>query len=218
MTAAAPAFLGPPVRLRLSHAHAAAFFSRLFAISADRGQVASFVLFTQEEDNWCWAAIMQSFRPHLSQTAIATAHVQASGRALTCTGPDRVVKDQGDCTPSGCDTACNGLHSLSAVLTENNLLRRLWTGSNRLTFSDVVTEVARERAVPCRLSWGHLIAIQGWRRDGSGGEFVSVSDPLSNGAPGPPRPATVREYPFEEVMTRYSAGRTGSVTHAYSVV
>lgn len=219
MAAQPPAFLGTPIRVRMRRARALSFMASLFSAAPDSGGVGNFRLLSQEEVNWCWAAIVQSYRPHLSQEAIATAHVQASGRPIVCTGANRSKTDQADCAVRACQTACNGLHSLTAVFTEIGLLRSVWTGSQRLSFEDVVTEVGRQRAVPCRLSWGHLISIHGWRRDGSGGKFVSVSDPLSEGAPEPPRPVRVKEYPFDEVMSQYVSGaKRGPVTHAYSVV
>jgi hypothetical protein len=201
------------------------FAARDASAAPQRGELAGFSLTCQEEDNWCWAAVSQAVeafgRRRVSQESVASDHIQASGRAFTCAPPNRTETTAGACGSSGCDTACNGPHSLGRVLNERSLLSSYITQGAPILFDQLVHEItARGRPVPCRIEWGggwgHFVCVFGWATDTAGNRYVTVHDPLHPGKNA--GPAHRREIRYDDFCNRYALGLSvGTNNYAYAV-
>jgi hypothetical protein len=131
------------------------------------GSLTGFVVQTQEEAQWCWAAVSTSVAIFFGSKKWTQCRV-ASGELdpLNCCGVDR-------------STGCNIPWYLDTALTRVGHFDRIDASS--APFSDVQTEVNGKRPLGCRIAWAggsaHFVAIGGWSTAADGTEYVDVYDP-----------------------------------------
>lgn len=215
---AAPRFLG-----RLTPLPARRAAAEPLGVGSN-GDLATYGMTCQEQSNWCWAAVTQAVLAARSvsetQEAVATGHIQASGRPQGCAPPNDGVVGAGACGMGvTCTTPCNGPHSLGAVLGERQLLQGYLSQGAAVSFAQVVSEISqRRKPVPCRIDWngagGHFVTIIAWRETANGQRFVTVLDPLVPGLRA--GAASRREIAFGDFIARYQSGSGGVGTNNYA--
>ena len=123
-----------------------------------------FQIQTQEQDQWCWAAVSASvdryFSPPSTSTQCSIAH-QVLG---------------GDCcaAPAPCNTPAFLQDALGAV----GRFKEFRSGP--LSFPDIMDEIGHGLPIGVRIGWfgggGHFVVIRGFR-DGPGVRLLSIADP-----------------------------------------
>jgi Papain-like cysteine protease AvrRpt2 len=130
--------------------------------SGDRGR---FQMQTQQEDEWCWAAVSASveryFQPesYVTQCEIASQVIAAN----CCTQP--------------------GLYDEPAMLQDAlGVIKRLRAVTGRLMFDELQAEIDACRPVCIRIAWdggaAHFVTLTGYRVLDSGVRTVDVADPF----------------------------------------
>jgi hypothetical protein len=141
--------------------------------------VRNFTLRAQQQENWCWATVMQSLfklrnGAEPSQAAVASDHTGGP-----CTLDDPVANAGAACTVR-CNNGCNAPHSLQFLLIRHGFSAdadwRTIPGQNHV--AKVVGSIDDDRAVPIMLWDGrngnfvHFAAIGGYRRHGGQTRFL----------------------------------------------
>lgn len=189
---AVPAFLGPVRRLRIASARNAAMWQS-FGVESNvvkKYQIPGFVMNTQQDSNWCWAAVVQAVlinnqRQTLSQQDIVRKHINNNCQ------PNTNNQGFGTCTAAPCQADCNSIHDIEFVLKENNILndsidllfikdKMKFTSS--IKFQSIIDEINNNRPIvglispPNRIG-GHFVAITGYQSGSAGQQFVTLHYP-----------------------------------------
>jgi len=129
--------------------------------------LAGFSVQTQQQSEWCWAAVSTSVAvfygsTQWTQCLVATAELHP----LDCCGADA-------------STGCNQPWSLDTALSAVGHFDRLVWSS--VLFADVTNEINAGRPLGCRIQWtgggAHFVALGGWSTTVDGTEYVDVFDP-----------------------------------------
>jgi hypothetical protein len=141
--------------------------------------VTGFAMQTQEQDQWCWAAVAVSVALKYdaatpwTQCSLASALYSGQGNPLDCCGAD-------------CD-ACNLPQSLSQVFGVTHNMNGAAIG-HAIALAAMEGEIRADRPVAVRIGWppdnssGHFVAICGVSRGDDGTVYVDVGDPSSDDA------------------------------------
>jgi hypothetical protein len=128
----------------------------------------AFQMQSQQESEWCWAAVSASVERYFVPTSLQT----------QCMIARAVLGIAGCC---GDPTPCNQPALLQNAL---KLLRRM-TGdptAGPLSFAEIQSDIDGGRPVCLRIGWdgggGHFVALAGYRLSRSGVQLVDVEDPL----------------------------------------
>lgn len=165
---------------------------------AGGGQVSltNFAVPTQEQDQWCWAAVSLGVALFFGQNAWSQCGIASAELSpLNCCGPDA----------SG---PCNQPWRLDLALSRvGHFFKLLYMPA---TLANLRTEISAGRPMGCRIGWssgnGHFVALGGYSTDATGANIVEVHDPY---------------YGF--VQTAYNTFCTayrsaGSWTHSYLIL
>lgn len=162
------------------------------------GQTLNFIMQTQSQTQWCWAAVSVSVAGFYQPTSNL--------------GQCQVVNEElgrDDCCGGGVFTGCNIPFTLNTALSRVGHLRGQIV-TNPTAFQDVDTEITNSNPLGCRIGWfgggGHFVIIHGASTDTSGGfikQWVAVADPLY----GP------SDYLVDDFTDAYR--QTGRWTHSY---
>lgn len=166
-----PAFLGPATVLNPASAVHTAAPSGL-AGAAPSSQSTGFTIRSQEQTNWCWAAVSTSVS-YFYKTSKTWVQCDVADRALPRT----------DCcsAPANSDpNKCNCPWYLDRALGVTGTFKNL--ESRALSFSEVQAEIALSHPLGCRVGWfgggGHFLVIAGWVVGGTGTEYIDLADPI----------------------------------------
>lgn len=148
---------------------------------------------TQEQDQWCWAAVTVSISHFYDAASVWT----------QCTLVNAEL-NRGDCCWNGSVSPCNRPWTLNDPLSRTNNLN--WMDGAAVAFPDIIIEINNRRPLCCRIAWasggGHFVVMQGYS-DGANGPWVSVADPFYG-------PST---YDYDAFCTSYR--NSGQWTHSY---
>lgn len=169
-------------------------------------EVPGFGMRCQEELQWCWAAVTQSIEElrgaRLSQSEIASRHIDPNGDGLVCAHPLGAGGSGSRC--HGCHADCGDPHSLGFVLDERGRLAPGGAVQELASFDEIRTAVDARRPLPVRIEWGgrrgHFVCVTGYAVDGAGARWVTVHDPLI---------PNVNAGPADDQDLRYSTFSTG---------
>ena len=148
---------------------------------------------TQEQDQWCWAAVL-----------VSVSHFYDSGTPWTQCSLVNAELNRNDCCGDGGTPGCNRPWTLNRPLARTQNLNFM-SGSP----ADIATlhgEIDGTRPVGCRIGWtaggGHFVVVHGYSEDETG-SWVSVADPLYG-------PST---YTYDAFRTSYR--NSGRWTNSY---
>jgi hypothetical protein len=157
----------------------------------------NFVMQSQLQDNWCWAA-----------TAASISLFYDSASAWTqCLLANRILpRPLGeDCCVDGAVSACDVPWYLDRALGATVNLLDVRSGT--VTFSDLTGLIRTGNPLGARIGWtgggGHFVVLHGWKKTAAGDEFVEVADPNYGSS-------TVV---YGDFVTAYRS--TGRWTHSY---
>lgn len=184
--------------------------------------VRNFSMETQEEPEWCWAAVTQSVEGWggntVSQPEVASFHVN-SGAGLICARPLSPAGSGSRC--AGCTADCAEPHRLSVVLDERSRLAAGGAVQILPSFNDIQQAVDAQRPLPVRINWsgghGHFVCVTGYAIDSAGMQWVTVHDPLLPGVDS--GPADNQDLRYSSFATAYPStnGATGTPNFRYEV-
>lgn len=144
----------------------------------------------QEQTNWCWAAVTQAvlrLRPgrEASQEAIASKHMELTGKAYDCAGSHKdEVLENVECGNGHCQAGCNNAHLLPLIMAEQDCYGGESEGL--AYFEQIQEEIGAGRPLACRVQWlpiskgGHFILISGWEIGPDNVRRIHVLDPSWN--------------------------------------
>jgi hypothetical protein len=122
---------------------------------------------SQEQDQWCWAAVAVSVAKRFN----------SSTPWLQCTLAN-VELHQTSCCDEGNSPSCDVPWYLERALERIGHLLTMKAGA--VNFSEVRVEIAADRPLCARIGWpggdGHFVTIVGIRQTG-GGRFLRIGDP-----------------------------------------
>lgn len=161
------------------------------------GVTLPFDMETQEQTQWCWAAV-----------AVSVAHFYDPSDAVKqCDVANRVLNTNACCADPA---ACNDDNFLEDALAQVNHFRAPMV-FEPLPFSGVENEVNNDHPLGCRIGWfgggGHFVILHGAAVEQSGAavkRWVAVADPLF----GP------SDYLINNFTSGYRQGQ-GEWTHSY---
>jgi hypothetical protein len=120
---------------------------------------------TQQQDQWCWAAVSSSISSYYS----------ASSTWSQCEVASHVLQRRCCGNPGRHNVAARLQHALGVVGRLKGIVR----GS--LAFDDIRTELLRGNPIAARIEWrdggGHFVIIRGCH-ERSGVQFLSIADPF----------------------------------------
>jgi hypothetical protein len=160
-----------------------------------------FTMQTQNQDNWCWAAVATSTSLHYN---LSSGWTQCEVANNILPRPSGV-----DCCASGSDPECDVEWYLDKGLTATSNLLDVRAGI--VGFPDLTVLFNDDRPLAARVEWagggGHFVVLHQWEKTASGTEFVVVADPYYGG----------RTVPYNDCVNRYPATGTtnGTWTHSY---
>ncbi|MFL6464693.1 MAG: C39 family peptidase [Bryobacteraceae bacterium] len=141
----------------------------------------SFQIETQEQRNWCWAAVAATVANYffpgqaIEQCAVATGVQYAQGVPNT------------NCCPNGSTSVCDIPEALEDALnTVNNLLGKSLThhaSDTYLDFKIIRQKIDAGLPICARIRWygegerGHFVMIIGYSESPSAGQWVDIADP-----------------------------------------
>lgn len=135
------------------------------AAAADDTLGLDFVILTQDQDNWCWAAVAAS----VSQFYDVASHWSQ------CAVVNRVL-NQPDCCSNGGSSACDRQAALDVALSVTGNLRS--PQAPPASFDDIVSEIQNGAPVVCRIQFpgnlGHAVVIYGCSINN---QTLQVADP-----------------------------------------
>jgi hypothetical protein len=162
----------------------------------------AFTMQTQQETNWCWAAVSASISAYFGVPA-----GPSGGTWLQCEVANCALK-QSSCCQDGSTALCNQDWYLEQGLTCVNHLAGPPVAGPSL-YSYIQQEIDADRPVALRIGWygdgGHFVALSGYDNS-SGTQFVDVEDPWYG-------PST---YDYTAFSTAYQSG-AGGWTDTYPV-
>jgi hypothetical protein len=165
-----PQFLHPLDPLLPSTSSAAQPVSPTGGARPSSGALAGFSMETQQQGEWCWAAVSVSVAKFYGTTSWSQCDLAAKELDLDCCGADGPVRGNGGCN--------RGWH-LDTPLTRVGHFDR-WNSSSE-AFADVQAEINSSRTLCARIAWNgggaHYVALGGWSIDSTGTEFVDAYDP-----------------------------------------
>jgi hypothetical protein len=153
----------------------------------------AFIMQTQLQTNWCWAAVAASvsafFDPNTNWTQCLIVNAELG---------------RNDCCTNGSSANCNIPWFLDDALTRTGNFRSMSSGAG--TMADVSQDVDIGRPLCVRIGWsgggGHFVAIDGYHQ---GLDMVAVDDPWSGAS----------DVSLATFQTAYLG--SGSWTHSYRV-
>lgn len=209
--------------LDLKHLRSASDLGGGPAPSQVTGTVASFAMETQQEQQWCWAAVTQSVERWrgnaITQSEIASFHIDPLAAGLICSHPLGGTGSGTLC--KGCQADCGDPHSLTQVLDGRGRLTPNGATNNAPSFAEVRKSIDADRPLPVRIEWGggkgHFVCVTGYAVDGAGIEWVTVHDPLLPGINA--GAADDRDLRFATFVTAYpsTSGASGVPNFHYEV-
>lgn len=160
------------------------------------GRTLNFVMETQKQSQWCWAAV-----------AVSVARFyEPSGAFDQCRVANSVLSTNVCCANPA---ACNDDNFLEDSLAAVGHFRDV--EPEPLPFAGVNGEITADRPVGCRIGWfgggGHFVVVHGASVDGSGPavrRWVAIADPLYG--------------PSDYLIQKFTSGYrqdTGEWTHSY---
>lgn len=125
----------------------------------------NFIMQSQQQTNWCWAAtsvsVSRFFNPNSTWTQCTVVNSEL-GRS--------------DCCAQGSSSNCNKPWFLDSALSRTNNLQSTSSGSANMT--EIAGEINSNRPICVRIGWagggGHFLAIDGYNTAIS---MISVDDP-----------------------------------------
>ena len=161
-----PSFLDPTIPIKSAAAPAAGSPVGGAPSAASSKTLTGFTMQSQENGEWCWAAVTCSVAIFFGSTQWTQCRIASSELTLTC-----CVKP----TPAN----CNVPWSLDTALSIVGHFSTYFAGN--ASFTQVQQEIGRGNPVGVRIEWAagsaHFISIGGWLLDPSGTLFVDVFDP-----------------------------------------
>jgi hypothetical protein len=162
----------------------------------------AFNMQTQQQTNWCWAAVSASISSYFGNPAGPSGGPWQQCEVANC------ALNQVSCCANGNTPLCNVDWYLDQGLTcVKHLAGPVVPGPS--PYSYVQQEINSNHPVGVRIGWygdgGHFVALSGWD-DSSGTQFVNVEDPWYG-------PST---YDYNTFSTAYQSG-AGGWTHTYPV-
>lgn len=151
---------------------------------------------TQQQSNWCWAAVSTS-----------VAHFYSSSSPWTQCSVVNAELGASTCCTNGSSSSCNQPWYLDLALTRVGHLDH-WAGGTA-TRQQIMTEIDHRRPLGVRIGWsgggGHFVAIDGYEEDQNerDGGIVEVTDPIYG----------TSRLLYETLVSSYQS--TGSWTHSY---
>lgn len=144
---------------------------------------------TQDQINWCWAAVAVSVTDFLDPQPIAIAWTQETlaTKLLNSQSPNSVL----NCSlpnEASSTTQCNQPEALDVALTiTKNLRKNGYLQDSYLAFDCLQNWVNAHLPVCARVVWrgegAHFIALDGCTVSASGQQLVHVQDPLPFAGP-----------------------------------
>jgi len=128
----------------------------------------AFKIQTQEQLNWCWAAVGVSIDKYFSPQSTRT-QCQLAGQVLG-----------GDCCSNS--DSCDLAEGLEDALNVTGTLKQA-RGGIALDFDDIRQEIEAGRPVCARIGWqpdetrGHFVVIRGYSVSSAGEPWVDIADP-----------------------------------------
>lgn len=123
---------------------------------------------TQQQDQWCWAAV----------TVSVSLFYNATSGWSQCSLVNAEFS-RGDCCWNGSSSTCNKPWTLDNPLSRTGNLNAMHLSS--APFPDVVSEIGSKHPLGCRIGWtnggGHFVVVHGYS-DGANGSWVTVEDPF----------------------------------------
>ena len=161
-----------------------------------------FIMQTQLQTNWCWAAVSASTSSFFGGPAGASGGPWQQCEVANC------ALNQTTCCANGGSSACNQDWYLDKGLTcVNHLAGPVATGPS--PYASIKNEINNNRPVGVRIGWygdgGHFVCVTGYD-DSTGTQFVNVDDPWYG-------PST---YDYTAFCTAYQSG-AGGWTHTYPI-
>lgn len=220
-----PAFLGPLRSIRIADVKTrkSAMFEVWATVAATPKvkRISGFTMQTQQNENWCWAAVTQAVLsmkapPVPTQQSIVNTHLNQQCLVATSDPAGAVV----GCSQRPCIGSCNGFHDPAMALQEQGLSPvEVSSVADPPTFNLIINEIVGNHPIVCMFtpmndSSGHCIVITGYETDLSGQKFVYVHYPLWEG--GGLRPLGEEKFLYENlVMRTVLGGVEGRITWSY---
>lgn len=161
----------------------------------------TFTMQTQQQTNWCWAAVSTSVANYFNSPG------PSGGPWQQCEVVNAEVA-QNTCCSDGATPSCNTDGYLDLALTRVGHLAAPPT-AGASPFAYVQQEIGHLRPVGVRIGWigrgGHFVALSGFD-DSNGTQFLDVEDPWYG-------PST---YVYNAFATAYQNG-AGTWTHTYPI-
>jgi hypothetical protein len=132
-----------------------------------------YLLETQEESEWCWAAVAQSVERFFDPNAELT----------QCQIANNVIVRR-NCCGDPVPDSCNVPQRLTDALGNRGIDRLQKDGalSRPLSFGELQQQLDAHRPVCVRIEWdgggGHAVVVTGYQLLSSGARLVDVADPL----------------------------------------
>ena len=128
----------------------------------------TFPMQTQEQANWCWAAVSVSVAQFYSASTAWSAQCDLASQELGKT-----------CCPAGSNSACDVPWYLDRALQRVGHFNT-W-GSGPLPLATIRGEIESNRPLGARIGWasggGHFVVVSGYSTSAAG-DFVTVDDPF----------------------------------------
>jgi Papain-like cysteine protease AvrRpt2 len=161
-----------------------------------------FIMQTQLQTNWCWAAVSASISSFFGGPAGASGGPWQQCEVANC------ALTQTACCMNGASPACNQDWYLEEGLTcVSHLAGPVSSGPS--PYANIKNEIDNDRPVGVRIGWygdgGHFVCVTGYD-DSTGTQFVNVDDPWYG-------PST---YEYTAFGTAYQSG-AGGWTHTYPI-
>lgn len=151
-------------------------------VQSDPNMARSFIMQTQQESFWCWAAVAVSVNDFLDPPPATAGPAWTQPTLATA-----LFKQQGvtsaNCSDPGSD-ACNQPEALDAVLQiTENLMPNGALASQHLTFECIQNWVNVQVPLAARIKWrgdgAHFVVLDGCKVINTGQQMVHVQDPAS---------------------------------------
>jgi hypothetical protein len=159
---------------------------------------------TQQQSNWCWAAVAVSLHNFLNPNKASWTQGSLATPVLV---EEKEIKSGVDCTST--PGLCNIPAALNDALDQTGNLRE-YLGNTRLTYDSIKNWVNANLPLGLRIVWpgtgAHFIVIDGFVERTTGEQLVHVEDPITG--------ASVWHY--QELFVNY-AGQGGVWTDTYTV-
>jgi hypothetical protein len=152
----------------------------------------SFQMQTQQQTNWCWAAVSTSVSHYYDASSTWTQCEVANGEL-----------GRTDCCAGGASTSCNVYGTLDTSLSRVGHLDHM--DANAASFQSVDNEIDAARPLGIRVAWSgggaHFLAVIGYLEDSQ--NYVAVDDPIYGKS----------DLTYDTLTTSYHG--SGSWTHSY---